>query len=691
MGAVGRDTRTNSADAPRKLIVALIAVAVVFAGVLLLRGEGGSWIARALAVVGTLTEAGWAPCLYLVAGAGYGRMARGWIPDAADRWCVELGIGLTVLLTLTHLVGMLGLLGVLSAWVITGIGLVLFLLRLREQGVSSDGTRATPIHFAIVCGVVLAFVMACSPPGVLWGSEYGGFDALSYHLQLPREWIEQGRIWPSEHSVYSFLPGYIEGAYAHVALMMGGGMLAHGARGAMSAQLLSAIMLVLCAGVIGQLGRVCCERLMPGSDSAIAGRVSIALTLGTPWLLVVGTLAYNEIAVVLLGSCALIAAMRTDIAAWKRAVVCGFIVGGACSCKPTALFLLAPSVGVVLLACSARRRWVVATLVCVVVGGITILPWLIRNELATGNPVFPQMAVLFGDGHWSEAQHGVYASAHAFDGSVLDRFAMLVVPDPDGAAHVSRFRGLTNGLWGLTPALGLIGLLVLLARGATRRAGMVALIAVGIPLIAWAMLTHLQSRFLIPLAPALIVLGALAVARVPNVHARGAIARVVCLIAVMWSVGTAMIQNRGNPFILLDLGPAYALGDIDMDGLPWTGEVNRLVGDGETVYLLGDATAFYVRGDVRYNTVYDRWLIEDAIATDPDDPRAWTRYLREQGVDYVVVGLSEIGRYMESGWLPGSIGPDRLNLWMESLGQPILLASDQTRVIFRIPPSVPGP
>ena len=119
--------------------------------------------------------------------------------------------------------------------------------------------------------------------------------------------------------------------------------------------------------------------------------------------------------------------------------------------------------------------------------------------------------------------------------------------------------------------------------------------------------------------------------------------------------------------------------------------MNRLIGDRETVYLLGDATPFYVRSDVRYNTVYDRWLIVDAIASDPDDPRAWTHSLRERGVDYVVVGLAEIGRYMESGWLPDSIDPVRLNLWMESLGQPILIPSDPSRVIFRIPPSVPAP
>lgn len=694
MGAMQPDATTPSPISrlnPR-IVVALVAIA--FPTILLMRGEGGPWMLRVITFLETLIYAGWAPCAYLIAGAGYGRLIRRWIPAAGGRWCIELGFGLTLLLTLTHLCGMLGVLSTLSAWVISGLGLVLFLPRLKEQELSSTDRGISLFHLVIVCGMMLALVMACNPPGVLWGSEYGGFDALSYHLQLPREWIEQGRIWPSAHNVYSYLPSYVEAAYAHIGLMMGGGMLEHHARGALSAQLLSALMLIFSTGCIGELARAACSRVLPSADEVLAGRIGIALTLGTPWLLVVGTLAYNEIAVVLLGASALCMALRTDIGVWKRAIVCGVIVGGACSCKPTALFLLAPSVGIVLLACMPKSRWIGVTLVCALVGGLTIAPWLIRNELATGNPVFPQMRGVFGDGHWSEAQHAIYAGAHAFDGSVLDRFAMLIVPDPDGVDHVSRFRGFTNGLWALTPLLGLIGLVCLLLRRATHRAGFVALLAVSFPVIAWALLTHLQSRFLIPLAPMLIVLGALGICGIPNAPAREAIAKIACVGAVMWSVGLALVQNRGNPFVLFDLGPGYSLGMYEMEPRPWTAVVNRIADEGDTVYLLGDATPFYLLGDVRYNTVYDRWLIEDAIEANPDDPARWTLALGEQGIDLVVVSFSEIDRYARSGWLPGSIDPEKLMMWIDTLGQPIEVLRDQStgaplRAVFRLEDTAP--
>ena len=51
-------------------------------------------------------------------------------------------------------------------------------------------------------------VAACAAPGWLWQTEFGGYDAMAYHLQLPREWFEQGRITTSTWNVYSAMPNY---------------------------------------------------------------------------------------------------------------------------------------------------------------------------------------------------------------------------------------------------------------------------------------------------------------------------------------------------------------------------------------------------------------------------------------------------------------------------------------------------
>ena len=72
-----------------------------------------------------------------------------------------------------------------------------------------------------VPALALLLVAASSPPGWLWDSEGRGYDALEYHLQLPQEWLRMGRLAPLEHNVYSFLPGYIEAAFYHLAVATG--------------------------------------------------------------------------------------------------------------------------------------------------------------------------------------------------------------------------------------------------------------------------------------------------------------------------------------------------------------------------------------------------------------------------------------------------------------------------------------
>jgi hypothetical protein len=673
-----------------RAVLALALIGMLFVGVLISRGEGGPWSARAMGVLFTSIDSGWAPLLYMIGSLGLGRAVRGWLGAVRDRWVIELGVGFTLMLSLTHLLGVLGLLTTLSAWALTLVGVVLLIPDLRRVPSDMLGrVTLSPISVAIVCSSLLALVMSLNPAGMLWGSEYSGFDALSYHLQLPREWIEHGRIWPSDHNVYSYLPGYIEGAYAHMALLSGGGMPDHAARASISAQLLSVLMLVLSAGAIGTLCSACVRRYVSQADQRTGSVLAAVLTLSTPWLLVVGTIAYNEMAVVLLGACALLVAISSELPIHRRAMLTALLVGGACSCKPTAIFLLAPAVGIVLLASAAPKRWIMITVLCVVIGALTISPWLIRNALGSGNPVFPQLPGVFGLGHWSVEQHGVYASAHRFKGSLIDRVGMLVLPDPDGMDHVSRFRGLTNLQWGLTPLLALFGLLTLLFTRSTRRLGMVAALALGLVVLGWVLLTHLQSRFLIPLAPLLIPLGAIGVAGVPSVPVRRAMSRVLAIGALTWCVGFAMLQGRGNPFSVLDLGPGVFLGDYELANPPWTATLNRLNTGGGSVYLLGDATPFYVRGDVRYNSVYDCWLIEDVIATHPDKPSEWTQALRAEGIGLVVVSFSEIERYARSGWLPGSIDLESLIRWIESLGEPIEVWSDPRtdaplRAIFRI-------
>jgi hypothetical protein len=679
-------------------------IGAVFAPILLSMGMGGSIGDRSIGAVFTMLTSFWMPAVYLIGSLGIGRIARRWTGALSTRWVIELGIGLTLTLSLTHGLGVLGVLNPITAWIVTGIGCLLIGFDLRahanDLNHSIGRVTATIPGIGFVVGCVLVVVMSLNPPGMLWDSEFSGYDALSYHLQLPREWLEAGRIWPSEHNVYSFLPGYFEGAYLHFAYLANApmttpaglsGFLANDARVLMSTQLFSALLVIVSACASRSVARRAIALYLPDADveDRSPGLCARVLMAGTPWIVVVGSLAYNEMGVVFLGIAALAVAMERDRSGSMRAIGAALLVGGACSVKPTALFLLGPAVGVVLLSTIPVRRWGKVIALGSIVGVLTLLPWLVRNEIATGNPVFPQLVSVFGDGHWSDAQHAIYADAHRSTGSLVDRFMLLFVPDPDGTVHVSRFRGLTNLQWGITPWIGVIGCLVLLAQQRTRRLGLVVAGAIALPMLAWMMLTHLQSRFLVPMTPMLIGAGVLGLASVPSATLGRGLIGAVSMVSIGWTILIATSQSSGNPFMLVDLGAGVFTGEVEVGNPPWTATLDTIAEPGETIYLLGDATAMYVRSPMVYNTVYDRWIIEEAIEAHPSDPALWTQTLRERGVDLVVVSFSELGRFASSGWLPKSIEPALLNEWINTLGEPIYVwtnpqSPEPIRAAFRV-------
>lgn len=662
-------------------------------------GDGGSVFVRVATVVEILTGSLWMPLVYLLGAWGYGRLA--WLgkgSSGGDRgmiWVARLGIGVAVMLSVTHLMGVLGILNSISAWSVSGLGIGLGLVGVvrdqtaaqRMPGVDRSAVMIGSVGVAVV-GLML--VMASNPAGVLWDSEFGGFDSLSYHLELPREWMESGRVWPFEWNVYSFLPSYIEAAYVHMGYLAGDGQSGLGlagdeGRGVYGAQYLSVAISVLAAVVSGVVGRrVCCMLGFEERVARVAGWVGGVLVLVTPWMVVVGTLSYNESAVVLLTMCGIGIALVDEWSAVRRAVGVAAVMGVACSCKPTALFLAAPIVGVVLLASAEKKDWVRMVVVGSVVGVVVLLPWLVRNEMAAGNPVFPQLSSVFGEGHWSERQHEVYSAAHSFDGSLVDRLTLLVLPDADGVTHVSRFRGLTNVQWGLTVGFGMLGLIGLLGQRRTHRAGFVCAVGILVVLMAWMGLTHVQSRFLLPMVGVFAVLGGIGLSMTAMRRVlvpMGMLGSVVWL--GMWVVG----QAGGHPNRMLVAGVgAYTseLQAVGFDEVLWWNGVNSVADDGRAVYLVGDATPVYVRSGVVYNTVYDDWLIGALMREMPGDTEAWNRALAERGIGWVVISLGEIERYAGSGWGDPDVTADAVIEWSRSLGEPVMVWDGSGRAMFRI-------
>ncbi|MBX3317753.1 MAG: hypothetical protein KF902_12925 [Phycisphaeraceae bacterium] len=727
---------TDTPRPPRRAVPrwALVAPALLLS-VALIAGIGpdhGPFVGAA-AVALTLIDAGPLAAVYALASAGWGMLLAPLVlgrnttgePDPERRWLTLL-LGLGTMLTLSHLLGWLvgwrGAAGRAATLAPIGIGILAFLLlTLRERRATI--TRQTPaptlprLRVSTLCscvGLAVLVVASCSTPGLLWDSEFGGFDALSYHLQLPREWLERGTLTPLTHNVYSFLPSAIESAYTHLGALRGG-MLAGSGAPLIASQLLHAAITVLAAGLIGR----CCDaaaRMAALDDNARAAArmTGWALTLVTPWTIVVGSLAYNEMGVMAFGAGAILISTRTTLSVPRRSAVCAFFVGMACCCKPTALFMVGPVAALMLAALTPVRAWTRAILPGLLVGSLTLAPFLVRNWQHGGNPVFPHMHALFGNAHWNTEQLARYLAAHHSDLPLADRLSLLIWPQTGDPARPTApvQRGLLHDqFFAFLPLVLLACAGMILSRWRRRLLKPLILFSIGatLQLIAWLSVTHLQSRFLVPLLLTGVPLVGLAMAMAVSEHTilsaapptgdavsrrrsirirrRALMASINAgiLIQAAWLLLLFAQQGRGNPNALLLVTPAHLTGEafrlereqardtraID-DNISPSGFINLALTSEDrlaprVLYLLGDSTPLYFPTPLLYHTTYDASPLGELMAIYPNTPDEWARTLWDMGIRYVLLNVAELDRLRNrSGWYDPRVTPEAAKSFLDS-------------------------
>jgi hypothetical protein len=544
-------------------------------------------VSALLVTLDTHTRMGWPALLLLAAAGGWGALIVGpggrVAPIRSALRGATPAAGLGVVLVVIWSLGQLGALSTASMIMIVGLAALLPLVSGARRRFLRRLVRRPPPGWLWVGlpGLAVLAVASASPPGVLWASEYAGYDVLSYHLQLPKEWIGLGHTRPLVHNTYSFLPGAIEQAFAALGALSGAGdagLLASGAWRLQSAHTLHAGLTIGAAWVTARLARRLA--LAVGADARgarTASALSGGLVLCTPWSVVVGSMAYNEMGVVMIGAGALLSACRRGPAGEPRRTVIargaavGALVGVACLIKPTALLFVGIPAGVMLLRFGRLRDWGTLALSGSIAGLLVLAPWLIRNAVLTGNPVFPIATSVFGTGHWTAEQAARFAAAHAFDGGLLDRVSMLVFADPnamEGAAGVARYRGASNVQWLLAFPAALAGLIVLALGRGSRAVGVGLALCLAGQAVAWLAFTHLQSRFLIP---CLVVLGPIVGVACARFGRRGLIAGIALCVLQAGALWTVFAEQRGGqPNLLLGARPSVFM------GAPYSPEVGRV-------------------------------------------------------------------------------------------------------------------
>jgi hypothetical protein len=305
---------------------------------------------------------------------------------------VALALGVFSLATLV-----LGLAGVLYAWFVWALIVVLVVLARQDLRVMLGEARAARHHVQATFDTVLA-----SPFGLPlltlmcgWGvlvliesvAPEIQYDALNYHLALPHLYVQQAAFTTTPYMAHSW---FAQGAEMDFTLALVLGDMT-------AAKLVSLAFLVL-----GVLATFVEGRHLFGTRAGVLAAVLFGTTPLIAWG---GTTAYVDGVAACYCLLCLITMQRwlaSRQSGWL--VVAGLLGGCAMSAKLNSALFLVP-IGLVFLAAEMRARPTAARLARDTLSfGIALIlfgaPWPVLRYLETGNPVFPFMNAIFRSPLW---------------------------------------------------------------------------------------------------------------------------------------------------------------------------------------------------------------------------------------------------------------------------------------------------
>jgi hypothetical protein len=350
-------------------LMAVVVLAYYGRGGLLAPEPLAVWFGVGADLLGALAVA--LPC------AGLGQQLLIWarvrLPSGGERALVAfvLGVGAMALVTLG-----LGLAGGLSEVVAVMILSAAAALSVRRAlgvwwGDVRDGARVllSPTQGGRLAGGVTAlalatsFLLALAPPL--------GWDALAYHLTLARQYALRGDLAVDPVNVFMGMPQTGEMVYTLAILLRGEG----------SAQLLGWMMAALAVVGLGALT----GRLVGGQWAPWSGAILFSAPTVAEW----PAWGYVDF----LTFAAMVAAL-TVLTTWRYEggrrllIVAGVTAGIAMGTKYTALSVPV-GIGLAVLVFSPGPQRLRQGLLFGGVVALVFAPWLLKNTLLTGNPVYP--------------------------------------------------------------------------------------------------------------------------------------------------------------------------------------------------------------------------------------------------------------------------------------------------------------
>lgn len=452
-----------------------------------------------------------------------------------------------------------------------------------------------------------------------------------YHLRLPREYLTHHGLVSHPMSLFANMPHMIEVLYTLP----------------MSIGDYTAAKVLACSLTFWTLaGLVAFAR--PRLGRALAGVVALVYVSGknVQWHL---GLAYVEPVIgffLLAAVLALVAWRETGNRGYLRvvAIACGVALASKYSAWPYAAVILAVTAAAIARApaatgassssLSGRPAREIALLAGI--AAALVAPWLIKNALVTGNPIYPNLFGLFDGRFWSDVQEAQFLRSQTAAGGI-DRtlFSYIAIPI-DLALRETRF-------FSATFSITLMALfLASLARPAAYRVPIAPITAIaGLGFLAW-VLTIEQGRFLVAWVPVMTLAAATALAPLRD-RPRATLAAAALVLAIA-AVQMPSERYPYTPRTEALTRPRAAL-ETQNGNHALCAFLNKTVPASGKVLAFWDNRFFFLERDYYADSAYEA---PSAIAwlRSFDDPEAFARELVRLGFTHVVVNAVIAADYM---------------------------------------------
>jgi hypothetical protein len=492
----------------------------------------------------------------------------------------------------------------------------------RDFQISTDRTDswAKLMVACVVIAAVLNLAGTLAPP-----FEY---DELEYHLGALADYQRAGHIVFLPHNFYSNLPQLTEMLYL------------------LATTLTSDIAAKLLHWVFGLLGALAVFGVARRLWSRAVGLTAAALFYCTPFVQDLGQTARIDLATAFFATIAFGALVIGSEEENRNLIwLSALCAGAAIATKWTAIpVVLLPSIG--FLACRQKFRLLPPF---ILLGVAMVAPWLVKNWLLAGNPVYPLFYQWFPHPYWSAAQAAMFSGKHyaTFGWGTVGQFFLL--------------------LWnysfvepGAVPLLLMTAPLVLFVprvEPAAKRAGWL----VAGSYVSWFCFTFRPWRFLFPDFGLAAVAGAFAMDK----FGRDAMVRIALRVAVgivmLASLATLALDDlvdMENPehmppqmnFVQYTLGQftrdefAARMGKGVLEPVIW---MNNNLPDNAKVLYVGEGRVYYTKHAVLWTTAFDQSLLT-AMSDQANTTEELLAALRAKGITHVYMNFSELGRLQHS-------------------------------------------